>query len=64
MALCVTVAVMGVFVRVGVFVCAPLGVRVGVWVAVEGPTRNVALAGEVVVTPFAVLNEPAGIVLM
>ena len=55
---------MGVFVRVGVFVCAPLGVRVGVWVTVEGPTRSVALAGEVVVTPFAVVNEPAGIVLM
>ena len=32
----VAVGVMGVFVRVGVFVCAPFGVRVGVWVAVGG----------------------------
>ena len=54
-ALCVTVGVIGVFVRVGVFVCAPLGVRVGVWDAVPGRDVDVfVLLGAIVGVKVAV----------
>ena len=65
----------GVDVTVGVFVRGDLGVFVGVRVAVGGKdvtvlvavdeaTLSVALAGEVLVTPFAVVKAPAGMVLI